>query len=182
MTVDAAGRFWKAISYDFYTGNGWRTTETDKVERVNARARTTAVRRDLRDAGTAAELLSRSEPVRATIAHQFQTGSDRSYSIALRSVRRGADKYNGHVVNLRRGQAALRRARNLSDYIKRSTCSCRQRCRSACATSRTRWRRTGRPYDKAEVIECILRKTYRYAPTVPCTTAGRDPWTSSSSI
>src|SRR5436309_1722367 len=33
MMVDAPqGRFWKAISYDFYTGNGWRTTETDKVD------------------------------------------------------------------------------------------------------------------------------------------------------
>ena len=35
MTVDSAqGHFWKAISYDFYTGNGWRTTETDKVDKV----------------------------------------------------------------------------------------------------------------------------------------------------
>ena len=36
MTVDAAqGRFWRAIAYDFYTGNGWRTTETDKIDKIN---------------------------------------------------------------------------------------------------------------------------------------------------
>ena len=36
MTVDAQqGRFWRAIAYDFYTGNGWRTTETDKVDKIN---------------------------------------------------------------------------------------------------------------------------------------------------
>ena len=35
MTVDAAsGHFWRAITYDFYTGNGWRTTETDRTDKV----------------------------------------------------------------------------------------------------------------------------------------------------
>src|SRR5438093_10525065 len=36
MMVDAPqGRFWKAFSYDFYTGNGWRTTVADKVDTIN---------------------------------------------------------------------------------------------------------------------------------------------------
>src|SRR5437870_11541408 len=36
MNVDAAtGHFWRAITYDFYTGNGWRTTETDKLDKIS---------------------------------------------------------------------------------------------------------------------------------------------------
>src|SRR3970282_243503 len=33
MIVDAPqGRFWRVIGYDFYTGQGWRTTEVARTE------------------------------------------------------------------------------------------------------------------------------------------------------
>ncbi|MDQ3096740.1 MAG: transglutaminaseTgpA domain-containing protein, partial [Chloroflexota bacterium] len=36
FTVDVpdgqSGRFWRAVTYDFYTGAGWKTTETDKAD------------------------------------------------------------------------------------------------------------------------------------------------------
>src|SRR5207245_11774308 len=35
MTVQSgAGHFWRAVTYDFYTGAGWGTTETDKADKV----------------------------------------------------------------------------------------------------------------------------------------------------
>src|SRR5947209_13240546 len=35
FTVEAgAGHFWRAVTYDFYTGAGWRTTETDKADKI----------------------------------------------------------------------------------------------------------------------------------------------------
>ncbi len=98
MTVDAQqGRFWRAITYDFYTGNGWRTTETDKVDKINP----TVLGREKFDATFDMEapqqnlLFGANEPVKVSIPYQFQTGADRSYSIALRAVRGGqsSDKY-----------------------------------------------------------------------------------------
>ena len=36
MTVEApAGHFWRAVTYDFYTGAGWRTTESDKADKIS---------------------------------------------------------------------------------------------------------------------------------------------------
>src|SRR4029078_8680553 len=35
MTVEApSGHFWRAVTYDFYTGAGWRTTESDKADKI----------------------------------------------------------------------------------------------------------------------------------------------------
>src|SRR5438874_7945013 len=35
MTVDAGGgHFWRAVTYDFYTGASWRNTETDKADKI----------------------------------------------------------------------------------------------------------------------------------------------------
>jgi transglutaminase-like putative cysteine protease len=180
MTVDAPqGRFWKAISYDFYTGNGWRTTETDKVERV----RPPELGREKFDATFEMLvpqqnlLFAASEPVRASVAHQFQTGSDRSYSIALRSVRGGQEKYTVTSYISVADKAALRRASNIyPDYIK-------QKYLQLPSTLPQRVRDLAHkvageqddPYDKAEVIEAFLRTTFRYAPTVRAPPPGRDP-------
>ncbi|MEX2047762.1 MAG: transglutaminaseTgpA domain-containing protein [Chloroflexota bacterium] len=182
MMVDAPqGRFWKAISYDFYTGNGWRTTETDKVERINP----PVLGREKFDATFEMQvpqqnlLFAASEPVRATVPHQFQTGADRSYSIALRAVRGGqaSAKYTVTSYVSVADKAALRRASDVyPDYI-------RQKYLQLPSTLPQRVRdlahrvagEQGDAYDKAEVIESFLRTTYRYAPTVRAPPPGRDP-------
>ena len=180
MTVDAPqGRFWKAISYDFYTGNGWRTTETDKVDKVTP----SALGREKFDATFETVvpqqnlLFGANEPVRVSIPYQFQTGADRSYSIALRSVRGGPTKYTVTSYVSVADKAALRRASNTyPDYI-------RQKYLQLPSTLPQRVRDLAHkvageqddPYDKAEVIESFLRTTYRYAPTVRAPPPGRDP-------
>jgi transglutaminase-like putative cysteine protease len=180
MTVDAQqGRFWKAISYDFYTGNGWRTTETDKVDKVAP----AVLGREKFDATFEMIvpqqniLFGANEPVRVSIAHQFQTGADRSYSIAVRAVRGGQSKYTVTSYVSVADKAALRRASNTyPDYI-------RQKYLQLPSTLPQRVRdlahkvagEQATAYDKAEVIESFLRTTYRYAPTVRAPPAGRDP-------
>ncbi|HEX9496671.1 MAG TPA: transglutaminaseTgpA domain-containing protein, partial [Candidatus Limnocylindria bacterium] len=89
--VDApAPHFWRAVTYDFYTGAGWRTTETDRVDKVNPAFQA----RDKFDATFdiivphANLLFGANEPVKANVPYQFQTGDDRSFSTSLRAVNR----------------------------------------------------------------------------------------------
>jgi transglutaminase-like putative cysteine protease len=179
MTVDAPqGRFWRAITYDFYTGNGWRTTETDKVDRITpallGRERFEATfdmvvpQQNL--------LFGASEPVRVSVPHQFQTGADRSYSIALRAVR-SSQRYTVLSYVSVADKAALRRASaTYPDYI-------RQKYLQLPSTLPQRVKdlahkvagEQGSAYDKAEVVESFLRTTYRYAPSVRAPPPGRDP-------
>src|SRR6266851_2647291 len=85
-----AGHFWRAVTYDFYTGAGWRTTETDRVDKVT----TNYIVREKFDAtfdikvSHANLLFGANEPVKANIPFQFQTGDDRAYSTSLRAVNR----------------------------------------------------------------------------------------------
>lgn len=180
MTVDAQqGRFWRAIAYDFYTGNGFRTTETDKVDKISP----TVLGRDKFDATFELVvpqqnlLFAANEPVRATVPYQFQTGADKTYSIALRSVRGAPVSYTVTSYVSVADKAALRRAPNTyPDYI-------RQKYLQLPSTLPQRVRDLAHkvagdqsdPYDKAEVIESYLRTTYRYAPTVRAPPPGRDP-------
>jgi len=182
MTVDAPqGRFWRAITYDFYTGNGWRATETDKVDKIQpavlGRERFEATFEMLVPQQNL--LFAASEPVRASVAHQFQTGADRSYSIALRAVRGGqaSAKYTVTSYVSVADKAALRRASSTyPEYI-------RQKYLQMPSTLPQRVKdlahkvagEQGSAYDKAEVIESFLRTTYRYAPTVRAPPPGRDP-------
>jgi transglutaminase-like putative cysteine protease len=179
MTVDAPqGRFWRAITYDFYTGNGWRTTETDKVDRITpAQLGRERFEATFEMAVPQQNLLfGASEPVRASVAHQFQTGADRSYSIAMRAVR-GAQRYSVLSFVSVADKAALRRASTTyPDYI-------RQKYLQLPSTLPQRVKdlahrvagEQGSAYDKAEVIESFLRTTYRYAPTVRAPPPGKDP-------
>lgn len=182
MTVDAQqGRFWRAVAYDFYTGNGWRTTETDKVDRINptvlARERVDATFEMLVPQQNL--LFAANEPVRASVPYQFQTGADKTYSTALRAVRGGqaSAKYTVTSYVSVADKAALRRASTTyPDYIRQkylqlpSTLPQRVRDLAHKAASDQ-----GDPYTKAEVIESYLRTTYRYAPTVRAPPPGRDP-------
>ncbi len=182
MTVDASqGRFWRAIAYDFYTGNGWRTTETDKVDRISP----TVLGREKFDATfemlvpQQQLLFAANEPVKVTVPYQFQTGADRTYSSALRAVRSGqaSAKYTVTSYVSVADKAALRRASNIyPDYIKQKylqlPSTLPQRVRDL--AHKVAGEQTD-PYDKAEVIESYLRTTYRYAPSVRAPPAGRDP-------
>jgi hypothetical protein len=182
MTVDAQqGRFWRAVAYDFYTGNGWRTTETDKVDRINP----TVLGREKFDATFEMLvpqqnlLFAANEPVRASVPYQFQTGADKTYSTALRAVRGGqaSAKYTVTSYVSVADKAALRRASNTyPDYI-------RQKYLQLPSTLPQRVRDLAHkvagdqtdPYNKAEVVESYLRTTYRYAPVVRAPPPGRDP-------
>jgi len=182
MTVDAAqGRFWRAIAYDFYTGNGWRTTETDKIDKINP----TVLGREKFDATFEMVvpqqnlLFAANEPVRVSIPYQFQTGADKSYSSALRAVRSGqaSEKYTVTSYVSVADKAALRRASSTyPDYIKQKylqlPSTLPQRVRDLAHKVAGE---QSDPYDKAETIESFLRTTYRYAPTVRAPPAGRDP-------
>jgi transglutaminase-like putative cysteine protease len=182
MTVDAQqGRFWRAVTYDFYTGNGFRTTETEKVDRIAP----TVLGREKFDA-TFDMLVSQqnllfgaNEPVKVSIPFQFQTGGDKSYSTAIRAVRSGqsAEKYTVTSYVSVADKAALRRAANTyPDYIRQKylqlPSTLPQRVRDL---ARKVAGDQGDPYDKAELIESYLRTTYRYAPTVRAPPPGRDP-------
>ena len=182
MTVDAQqGRFWRAITYDFYTGNGWRTTETDKVDKISPQVLGREKFEATFDMQVPQQslLFGANEPVKVTVPYQFQTGADRSYSIALRAVRGGASAEHYTVTSYVSvaDKAALRRASSTyPDYI-------RQKYLQLPSTLPQRVRdlahkvagEQGDPYDKAEVIESFLRTTYRYAPTVRAPPPGRDP-------
>ncbi|MDP9251842.1 MAG: transglutaminaseTgpA domain-containing protein [Chloroflexota bacterium] len=180
MTVDAQqGRFWRAISYDFYTGNGWRTTETDKVDKISP----AVLGREKFDATfdilvpQQNLLFGANEPVKVSVPYQFQTGADKSYSTALRSVRGGPSSYTVSSYVSVADKAALRRASNTyPDYIRQKylqlPSTLPQRVRDL--AHKVAGEQTD-PYDKAEVIESFLRTTYRYAPTVRAPPPGRDP-------
>jgi hypothetical protein len=182
MTVDAQqGRFWRAISYDFYTGNGWRTTETDKVDKISPAVLGREKFEATFDMIVPQQnlLFGANEPVKVSVPYQFQTGADRSYSIALRAVRGGSasDKYTVTSYVSVADKAALRRASNTyPDYIRQKylqlPSTLPQRVRDL--AHRVGGEQTD-PYDKAEVVESFLRTTYRYAPTVRAPPPGRDP-------
>ena len=182
MMVDAPqGRFWRAISYDFYTGNGWRTTETDKVDKVSP----AVLGREKFDASFEIVvpqqnlLFGANEPVKVSVPFQFQTGADRTYSIAVRAVRGGqaSEKYTVTSYISVADKAALRRISSpYPDYIRQKflqlPSTLPQRVRDL--AHKIAGEQTN-AYDKAEVIESYLRTTYRYAPTVRAPPAGRDP-------
>lgn len=182
MTVDApSGHFWRAITYDFYTGNGWRVTETDRVDRVSpptlGRERFDATF-SIREA-QGGMLFAANEPKSVSVPTQFQTGSDRSYSTGMRAVRSGdaAGTYTVTSFVSVTDKAALRRAATVyPDYI-------RLKYLQLPSTLPTRVRDLAHqvaadqpdPYDVAETIESYLRNTYKYSTTVKAPPAGRDP-------
>ena len=180
--VDApAPHFWRAVTYDFYTGAGWRTTETDRVDKVNPAFQA----RDKFDATFdiivphANLLFGANEPVKANVPYQFQTGDDRSFSTSLRAVNRNQaqGKYTVSSVVSSATKDQLRKATTLypalikAHYLQLPS-SVPQRVADLAhriSDSKTT------PYDKAEAIETYLRNTYKYSTVVKPAPAGRDP-------
>ncbi|TME36522.1 MAG: transglutaminase domain-containing protein [Chloroflexi bacterium] len=183
MTVDAAsGHFWRAMTYDFYTGGSWRNTETDRVDKVAV----PALGRERFDATFEINvqqpgglLFVANEPVKVNIPAQFQTGADRTYSTGMRAVRGGqaSEKYTVTSFVSVADKAVLRRGpTGYSDYIKQKylqlPSTLPQRVKDL--AHRIAKDETNN-YDMAEAIESYLRTTYHYAPQVKAAPPGRDP-------
>ena len=182
MTVDApSGHFWRAITYDFYTGATWRQTETDRIDKVSP----PVLGREKFDAtfelqvNQQSVLFGANEPVKVSIPAQFETGADRTYSTAMRSLRSGdaSQRYTVTSYVSVADKAVLRRAPTVyPDYIRAkylqlpSTLPQRVRDLAHKVTNQE-----PDPYDIAETIESYLRTTYHYAPTVRAPPPGRDP-------
>jgi len=180
--VDApAPHFWRAVTYDFYTGAGWRTTETDRVDKVTP----PSTEREKQDATFEIVvphsnlLFGANEPSKVNVPFQFQTGDDRAYSTSLRAVNRNQAQGTYTTTSLVSiaTKEELRKASTAypatikSKYLQLpSSIPARvlDLAQKITATKVT-------PYDKAEAIESYLRNTYKYSTVVKSAPAGRDP-------
>jgi transglutaminase-like putative cysteine protease len=183
MTVEAdSGRFWRAVTYDFYTGAGWRTTETDKADKLALppadRAKFEA-RFDI-IVPHSNILFGANEPQKADVPYQFYTGQDKSYSSSLHSINRShaAGTYTVTSLVSTADKQTLRRAPiTYSDYIKTKylqlPSTLPQRVKDLAHKLLD-----GVPnaYDRAETLETYLRSPpFQYSPQVKATPPGRDP-------
>ncbi|MGH2499720.1 MAG: transglutaminase TgpA family protein, partial [Candidatus Limnocylindria bacterium] len=181
MTVETPSEhFWRAVTYDFYTGAGWRSTETDRSERIapaiKERGRVDVIFTIEVPHGNL--LFGANEPVKASIPHQFQTGEERTYSTAVRAVSRAqaAGTYTMISFVSLADKATLRAAPATypaairQKYLQLPS-SLPQRVRDL-----ARQVVAGRdnPYDMAEAVELYLRQTYRYSSAVKAPPTGRD--------
>src|SRR5438105_9133357 len=180
--VDApAAHFWRAVTYDFYTGAGWRTTETDRVDKVNP----PTLARQKMDATFditvphANLLFGANEPQKANVPFQFQTGDDRSYSTSVRAVNRNQAQgtYTTTSFVSTASKDDLRKATTVypavikAKYLQLPS-SVPQRVKDLAFTIAAS---KATPYDKAEAIETYLRNTYKYSTVVKSAPPGRDP-------
>ncbi len=182
MTVDApGGHFWRAVTYDFYTGAGWRTTETDKADKINP---TYSEREKLEVTFDvvvphANLLFAPNEPTKVSVPFQFQTGEDRNYSTSLHAVNRGQAEgpYIVTALTSTADKVTLRKATTVypayirSKYLQLPS-SLPQRVKDKAHQIADD---KANPYDKAEAIETYLRQTYRYNTVVKSAPPGRDP-------
>ena len=180
--VDApAAHFWRAVTYDFYTGAGWRTTETDRVEKVTP----PTLERDKMDATFeivvphANLLFGANEPTKVNVPYQFQTGDDRAYSTSVRAVNRNQAQGTYTTTSLvsKATKDELRKALTVypgtikAKYLQLPS-SIPDRVRDLAVTIASG---KATAYDKAEAIETYLRNTYKYSTVVKPAPAGRDP-------
>jgi transglutaminase-like putative cysteine protease len=182
--VDApAAHFWRAVTYDFYTGAGWRATETDRIDKVVP----PTLEREKMDATFdiivphANLLFGANEPAKVNIPFQFQTGEDRTYSTSVRAVNRNEaqGKYVTTSFVSKATKEQLRKATtNYPATIKAKylqlPSSVPPRV-AQLAQQIVAAKSAATPYDKAEAIETYLRNTYKYSTVVKSAPAGRDP-------
>ncbi|MDP9265519.1 MAG: transglutaminaseTgpA domain-containing protein [Chloroflexota bacterium] len=183
MTVTSdAGHFWRAVTYDFYTGAGWRTTEVDRADKVTPATYQGREKQDATfqvDVPHANLLFAANEPTKASVPYQFQSGEDRNYSTSMRVLNR-AQANGPYVVTSyvsTADKATLRKAPTAyppyiaSKYLQLPS-SLPQRVADL---ARRVAGGKGNPYDKAEAIETYLRSTHKYSTVVKSPPAGRDP-------
>ena len=180
--VDApSGHFWRAVTYDFYTGAGWRTTETDRVDKVTPNFQ----ERDKLDAKFdivvphANLLFGANEPTKVNVPYQFQTGDDRAYSTSIRATNRGDAQgvYTTSSLVSKATKEQLKRATTAypatvkAKYLQLPSSVPARVAELATKVAGTK----ATPYEKAEAIESYLRSTYKYSTVVRAVPAGRDP-------
>jgi transglutaminase-like putative cysteine protease len=183
MTVDApAGHFWRAVTYDFYTGAGWRTTESDKADKVTLPT-TDRERFEARFDIIVPHsniLFAANEPQKADVPYQFYTGSDKTYSTSLHALNRSqaAGTYTvTSLVSVADKQTLRKVAASYPDYIKAKylqlPSTLPQRVKNL---AHQLMDNVPNAYDRAELLESYLRSPpYSYSPQVKATPAGKDP-------
>jgi transglutaminase-like putative cysteine protease/xanthosine utilization system XapX-like protein len=183
MTVDApSGHFWRAVTYDFYTGAGWRTTESDKTDKITL---PTTDREKLEArfdiiVPHSNILFAANEPQKADVPYQFYTGADKSYSTSLHALNRSqaAGTYTvTSLVSVADKQTLRKVTATYPDYIKTKylqlPSTLPQRVKNL---AHQLMDNTPNPYDRAELLETFLRSPpYSYSPQVKATPAGKDP-------
>jgi transglutaminase-like putative cysteine protease len=183
MTVDASsGHFWRAVTYDFYTGAGWRTTENDKADKIalpTTDRDTFQARFDI-IVPHSNILFAANEPQKADVPYQFYTGADKSYSTSLHALNRSqaAGTYTvTSLVSVADKQTLRKVAPTYSDYIKSKylqlPSTLPQRVKTLAHQIMDNVPNT---YDRAEALESFLRSPpYSYSAQVKATPPGRDP-------
>src|SRR5207248_8593936 len=91
MTGEApSGHFWRAVTYDLYTRAGWRTTESDKADKITlptADRESYQARFDI-IVPHSNILFAANEPQKVDVPYQFYTGADKTYSTSLHALNR----------------------------------------------------------------------------------------------
>ena len=182
MTVEApSGHFWRAVTYDFYTGAGWRTTESDKADKITL---ATADRDSFQArfdiiVPHSNILFAANEPLKADVPYQFYTGADKTYSTSLHALNRSqaAGTYTvTSLVSVADKQTLRKVAPSYSDYIKSkylqlpSTLPLRVKTLAHQVMDNL-----PSAYDRAEALETFLRTSYSYSAQVKPTPPGKDP-------
>ena len=183
MTVEAPeGHFWRAVTYDFYTGAGWRTTESDKADKITLPTtdrETFQARFDI-IVPHSNILFAANEPQKVDVPYQFYTGADKTYSTSLHALNRSqaAGTYTvTSLVSVADKQTLRKVVPTYSDYIKSKylqlPSTLPQRVKSLAHQIMD-----GLPnaYDRAEALESFLRSPpYSYSAQVKATPPGKDP-------
>ena len=183
MTVEApAGHFWRAVTYDFYTGAGWRTTEGDKADKIALPATdrdTFQARFDI-IVPHSNILFAANEPQKADVPYQFYTGADKTYSTSLHALNRSqaAGTYTvTSLVSVADKQTLRKVAPTYSDYIKAKYLQLPSTLPQRVKTlAHQVMDNIPNAYDRAETLETFLRSPpYGYSAQVKATPPGRDP-------
>jgi transglutaminase-like putative cysteine protease/xanthosine utilization system XapX-like protein len=183
MTVEApSGHFWRAVTYDFYTGAGWRTTESDKADKITLPA-TDREKFEARFDIIVPHsniLFAANEPQKVDVPYQFYTGADKTYSTSLHALNRSqaAGTYTvTSLVSVADKQTLRKVPATYPDYIKAKylqlPSTLPQRVKNL---AHQLLDNLPSAYDRAETIETVLRSPpYSYSPQVKATPPGKDP-------
>jgi transglutaminase-like putative cysteine protease len=183
MTVEApSGHFWRAVTYDFYTGAGWRTTENDKADKLvlpTTDRDTFQARFDI-IVPHSNILFAANEPLRADVPYQFYTGADKTYSTSLHALNRSqaAGTYTvTSLVSVADKQTLRKVAPTYSDYIKSKYLQLPSTLPQRVKTlAHQIMDNIPNAYDRAETLETYLRSPpFSYSPQVKPTPPGKDP-------
>jgi transglutaminase-like putative cysteine protease len=183
MTVDApTGHFWRAVTYDFYTGAGWRTTESDKADKISLPTTDRETFQATFDIIVPHSniLFAANEPQKADVPYQFYTGADKSYSTSLHALNRSqaAGTYTvTSLVSIADKQTLRKVAPTYSDYIKSKYLQLPSTLPQRVKTlAHQVMDNLPNAYDRAEALESFLRSPpFSYSPQVKATPPGRDP-------